>query len=392
MLCQFKVRNFRTFEHWFTLNLTDTKEYQFNPQCIENQTVTTALIYGPNGCGKSNLGHAIFDIKTHLTDEKTAPTYFSNYLHAKNSSDMAEFVYSFKFGEFKVEYTYGKETVDKFVYERVTIDGEEVVSLDRRNGNTKAVVNLPGSETLNRDLGDKGISVVKYVENNTVFLDRDRTAKGPIFNLLSKFVKFMTLDLAVEESANMAMCDPETFYSMIAETHSANVTGVARFSKFLNEVGIDCPLTTVKAAGKHRVAFDFGENKVEFAQIASHGTLTLADIYMRINRLKRMEEFMGHYGYDEDAKLRQFIFVDEFDAFYHHAVSKDIVKKLRDIKAQVILTSHNTSIMTNDLLRPDCYFIMGESDIKPIHQFTAKELRVAHNLEKMYKAGAFSNA
>ena len=56
---------------------------------------------------------------------------------------------------------------------------------------------------------------------------------------------------------------------------------------------------------------------------------------------------------------------------------------------QVILTTHNTDGMNNDLLRPDCYFILNENKISSLADATEKELRCAHNLQKMYKAGAF---
>jgi len=44
----------------------------------------------------------------------------------------------------------------------------------------------------------------------------------------------------------------------------------------------------------------------------------------------------------------------------------------------------------SDLLRPDCYFIMGKDSIKPITELTDRELREGHNLEKMYKSGLFN--
>ena len=67
-----------------------------------------------------------------------------------------------------------------------------------------------------------------------------------------------------------------------------------------------------------------------------------------------------------------------------------MVETLKKLRCQSILTTHNTSIMSNDLLRPDCYFIMSATDIKPAYAFTDKELRQAHNIEKMYRAGVFN--
>ena len=57
---------------------------------------------------------------------------------------------------------------------------------------------------------------------------------------------------------------------------------------------------------------------------------------------------------------------------------------------QVFTTTHNTDLMSNDLLRPDCYFLLENNSIKAISELTEKELRQAHNLQKMYKAGAFN--
>ena len=67
-----------------------------------------------------------------------------------------------------------------------------------------------------------------------------------------------------------------------------------------------------------------------------------------------------------------------------------IVETLKEIGVQFILTTHNTSILSNDLLRPDCYFLMNKKKIKSLSNSTDKELREAHNIEKMYKAGAFN--
>ena len=84
-----------------------------------------------------------------------------------------------------------------------------------------------------------------------------------------------------------------------------------------------------------------------------------------------------------------FVFIDEFDAFYHHELSRLIIKKLKESGIQFVVTTHNTSIMSNDMMRPDCYYLMNTRKIRSLAQCTEKELREAHNIEKIYKAGAF---
>ena len=98
MLTRFEVENFRGFKNRLIFDLSETKNYEFNPECINNGIVNKAMIYGKNGSGKSNLGYAMFDLISHLTD-KFVPRheYIANYLHAEFSSVPAKFQYSFKF-------------------------------------------------------------------------------------------------------------------------------------------------------------------------------------------------------------------------------------------------------------------------------------------------------
>ena len=151
---------------------------------------------------------------------------------------------------------------------------------------------------------------------------------------------------------------------------------MSEFEAFLNEAGVACKLKSLELNDKNDIAFMFGDKPLRFWDVASTGTKSLTLFYYWLQRLKEKKEI-------------PFVFIDEFDAYYHHRLSKLIVSELKKIEAQVILTTHNTSIMSNDLLRPDCYFLMQRNSIAPIYKFTEKELRNAHNIEKMYKAGAF---
>ena len=84
-----------------------------------------------------------------------------------------------------------------------------------------------------------------------------------------------------------------------------------------------------------------------------------------------------------------FVFIDEFDAFYHFRLSYEVCKTLFSLPCQAFTSSHNTYLMTNDLLRPDCNFILQDNKIKPLSDCTQKELRFGHNIEKMFRGNAF---
>lgn len=89
-----------------------------------------------------------------------------------------------------------------------------------------------------------------------------------------------------------------------------------------------------------------------------------------------------------------FIYLDEFDAFYHYEMADQVIRffKRRYPKCQMIMTSHNTNLMTNRLMRPDCLFILSrEGNLTALCNATQRELREGHNLEKMYISGEFEN-
>lgn len=113
--------------------------------------------------------------------------------------------------------------------------------------------------------------------------------------------------------------------------------------------------------------------RIPFQWVASTGTRNLE---LQYYWLKEMDN-------------ASFVFIYEFDAFYHHELSYKICKRLFEGNNQVFVTTHDTFLLSNDLLRPDCFFILRNNEIKAICDLTDKELRFAHNLEKLYRGGTF---
>jgi AAA15 family ATPase/GTPase len=368
MLTKFEVQNFKNFKENFIFDLSATK-YEFNPECIDNGVVKKGLIYGANGGGKSNLGFAIFDLVSHLTDKEFDHDHYNrNYLNAESKDELARFKYIFTFDSSVIEYSYGKKSTNLTAYETLKINEKEVVKYTRGK---PLSIKLKGTETLNPDLGGSKLSALKYIKSNAVLDKRNKTNRTleAFFSFVDKMLFFRSLNFNdyIGYETGSTLVDQD----ILKRGH------LEEFESFLNEAGITCKLRTIETNGKREIAFVFGDKTINFYEAASTGTLSLALFYFWLQRLRENNEV-------------SFVFIDEFDAFYHHKLSTLIVNELKKITSQVILTTHNTSIMSNDILRPDCYFIMQNNQIKPLYKFTDKELRNAHNIEKMYRAGAFN--
>ena len=185
MLRKFKVSNFKNFENEFVFDLSETNGYEFNTNCIKSGIVNCALIYGHNGVGKSNLGLAIFDIIEHLTDKSRDEFRYKNYLNAYNKSNVAEFYYEFQINNKVVKYEYKKTDYKTIVYEKFTIDGEELVFFDRSKG-VNFTTKLMGTETLKTEINNSELSVLKYIKNNTMNFETN-----PINNTFNDFYNFI---------------------------------------------------------------------------------------------------------------------------------------------------------------------------------------------------------
>ena len=367
MLKKFSVENFKGFKDKIVFDIGSPSNYSFNSEIIENGCVTKGIVYGINSCGKSNLGLAIFDIITHLTDKEKLLNSYELYLNMSGRKSFAEFEYVFVFDNHEVVYKYKKTNINMFQEESLSIDEKEVVQYDFVKG--EGFTRLEGSETLNATIrSNSPISRVKYVSGNSILTEN---TENQVFMKFIDFVERMLLFYSLDSRGYEGFTNGA---KSVAEG-IVNSGKVKEFEDFLKENGIVYNLYSCEVDGRKSIYCRFDNQNVNFFKIASTGTRSLALFYYWYIRMQEAS----------------FVFIDEFDAFYHFELSESVEKRLRMIQGvQIFTTTHNTDLMSNDILRPDCYFILKDNKIKALSDLTEKELRFAHNLQKMYKAGAFN--
>jgi AAA15 family ATPase/GTPase len=251
------VKNFKGFNDLITLDLCNTNNYEFNTDCIQNGIIKNAIIYGYNGVGKSNLGLAMFDIVSNLTDKERGVRKYQDYINADNGHDIAEFSYMLKFDNDCVEYQYGKKDTETIVYEKFSVNDMEIVFYDRRDG-SDAKITLAGAESLNHNINQLKISLLKYIKANT---NLPKTTESLLFDRLFVFVDNMLLFWQRDDRGYIGYetGSGELMKGIIERDNFDNL------KKFLESAGLSSNIYYEKDnTGKYSILYKFSNGDIDF--------------------------------------------------------------------------------------------------------------------------------
>lgn len=361
MLKKFTVSNFKNFKDEISLDFSKIGEYSFNMDSLSMR-----LIYGRNATGKTNFGRALLDIKILLygmfrNDENSV-------LINADSQDTAKFIYEFQFGSDEVIYKYSRFANTELCDEELYINGEAIFKCDFKNSKfdfqglsiiSAETVNM--NRYLNNDEMDNEyvLPFLRWLINNTAFSD------DSLLIQLFEYVRKMGMITV----GNDLLYSNRNFLENLK-----NPVYLHNFEDFLNLMGIECKLVLQELPDGQAELY-FSQNKlVPFYSTASSGTLALTSLYQKI------------------VSNLSLIYLDDFAAFYHYEMAEKLISFIKNKypECQFIMTSHNTNLMTNKIMRPDCLFILSsKGTLTALCDATERELREGHNLEKMYISGEF---
>lgn len=366
MLLKFAVKNYRGFADRIEWDLSHPSSYSFNIHAVKEGVVKNGIIYGPNGAGKTSLGLAIFDIANHLSHKWKKPDYYLNYTSAYHYTAPVEFEYTFRFGDDFLYYTYSKIPKDlkgELVSERLLLNNKELLY---KSGSLLRIAEefaLTESALDSVKTSANNLSVVNYLLGSVPLTKNHALIKLQVF--VENMLFFRSLDYREFIGLKDGGSNIEEY---IIKNNLAD-----EFAHFLKQTSNQVYRFAPPAQGENVLYCIIGGVRIPFVWVASTGTLNLE---LQFYWLKEMVN-------------APFVFIDEFDAFYHHELSYTICNLLFGGDNQLFLTTHDTFLLTNDLLRPDCFFYLNNNKIKALCDLTDKELRQGHNLEKLYRGGTF---
>lgn len=370
MLKKFTVKNYKNFKDVISLDFSKIAGYQFNKDCLSMGLIGKMLIYGRNATGKTNFGRALLDIKRLMYDMSRNGEK-SVLINADSRDDTAKFIYEFKFGNDEVIYKYSRFANTDLCDEELSINGNIIFKCDFKNNKFDFQgLNIISAETVNTNrylIQDNDVlPFLRWLINNTSFSYNSALIK------LSEYVNKMDLITVGNNRIESSTIDYSKFFEDLK-----NPVHLQNFEDFLNLMGIECKLV-LQELPDGQVELYFAHKKlVPFYSTASSGTLALTNLYQKI-----VSKAVGS----------SLVYLDEFDAFYHYEMAEKLISffKTKYPKCQFIMTSHNTNLMTNKIMRPDCLFILSSrGTLTALCDATERELREGHNLEKMYISGEF---
>lgn len=379
MLKKFVVKNYKNFKDEITIDFENIAGYQFNMDCLSEGIIGKMLIYGRNATGKTNLGKALLDIGLTMFG---GTRYAGNgiLLNADSVEDAAVFQYEFRFGDVDLGYKYSRLSNQELRDEELFIDGKSIFKCNFSSHEYNFDhLNYIDAETANIDrylqslevgeddeISEPKLPFLRWLISN-VALKND----SALIRLLNYVRRMMMITVGNGMQYRFGRMN-QGFYESLE-----NPERLKDFEDFLNAMGIECKLILKKLPDGQRELYFAHEKLVPFYENASSGTVALAELYRRL--VPKVW----------DASL---IYLDEFDAFYHYEMAENVIRffKHKYPKCQIIMTSHNTNLMTNRIMRPDCLFILSrKGTLTALCNATERELREGHNLEKMYISGEF---
>lgn len=423
MLINFSFKNCRSFyqDNIFSMQaVKDTELREINTFKIdgklmpkdENEFLKSAVIFGGNASGKSNVLKALAYMKNVLLMSAsqfpivTANEPFAFYENAQNEESTYEVEIIQNGSYYKYGFTLLKGAVKAEWLERRK---ERLTPVFKRTNNDLEIAGLT-----------KQATKLINISPNTLFLSVGNNFHLDIAQYLNDVMLwFQNLLIVFENDANIL-----DIYTMANGKYKDQALKILK----LADIGIqDIRVKKDKVANMANFndilnfnaqmqinPASFGQLKQEEKNLYNIDLETFFDVYDKKGRKKDRKDILlyKNAGFNSEGTVRllcylgwilaaldqgRVIVIDEIDAKLHFLVADYIIKLFNSIdtnpnNAQLICTAHNVMLMDEDLRRDQIYFTSkdkyGESTLVSLSDY--KNVRKTDLFSKRYLAGFYA--
>lgn len=408
MLISFSVQNYLSFKDKTTFSMIGTKkltEQTGNLIDFEGTSLLkSAVIYGPNASGKTNLlvalhrlaGIVVNSFKETQTGEKLPIEPF--LLNEQTRNQPTAFDISFEnegtFFDYSVSFTN-----EKIYNETLSIDGQNIFSRAFKD------IDIQDNDYVGAAALEKRID---FVRENSLFVS---VLGATNVSQMKLFIDFFQNKFRLFTAAERM---PEAYTSDLIEE---NPNLKAEILKIIKNIdfgiqGVENKLVTPDIPDFFKELPD--EIITEFKQ-GRNRLHTSHNIYREDGSVVEQKQFiadrfessgtksfLAFIGPIVDTMVNgKVLFIDELDALLHPVMSNYLVKLINNSKlnngGQVVFTTHNTNLLDSDILRRDQIFFVEKDKLEQSHleslvQYKTeqgKKIRKDENFEKNYLSGKY---
>lgn len=440
MILSFSVSNFRSIYSEQTFSLVSSKRvsgfHQNHESAIPKSKETvlkTAVIYGANGAGKSNLFKALRYMQEMVTESKgrsmqgtkrecfrfnsnaqTEPTMFDLQFIAGSQC----YRYGFKVNDSKVleEWLIKVGSKDQVLFERITSQNDEVVVELRKSMSTaEKEKKLQALATVGGPSNQLFLSTI-YANLKNVDLTKDYSAVSDWFNNILKLI-------APTESVAMLghlLANNEDFLNFAGSFLKSSSTGVESLNpnkielseeelknllpasvvkEILNDLNVKNRSALVQMDDGNELIIErkkdnhFFRIKIQAMHKGSSGKETPLDLNEESDGTRRLLNLMPalHRLKTKDAVF----FIDEIDRSMHPILVWKFLEYYLNFcdggQRQIIVTTHETNLLHLDLLRRDEIWFAEKDENLETHFYSLTDFKVRNDLDirKNYLQGRF---
>ena len=437
MIVSFSISNFTSFSTEETFSLVASNRFSGShdehtvpiPDSRE-KVLRAAVVYGANGAGKSNLFKAVRFVESiALTTRKKSsriartPFRFGELDNQASTFDLqfiaAEKLYRFGFrvDDDRIIEEWLFQVVgnrQKPIYERTT-DANGTVTIDSTglkdaSNKVRALATVAGPPnqsflaTLNatldeEDIGEELGSVLHWFKDDLTLIAPDAPF-GSLANLMENEPSFLSFANEFLKSASTGVDHLEVLKRAIPRDELSRLYPDFPLSSIMRDLANDGELAVVLRLGEGRelLVEGKGENRfylmnIEAAHEPSPGKVVRLQLAEESDGTRRLLNLIPALHHLQTTSATYFI--DEIDRSLHPILVKEFLsfflKTCHGGPRQVIVTTHESNLLDQDLLRRDEIWFAEKDQDGATRLYSLSDFKVRNDLEirKHYLQGRF---